>query len=315
MVEKMKYPGDANDLRRRADDAINRSTNRRASDKEPLTAIQLLAHELKVYQMELEMQNDELRRAHLELEASRAKYFDLYDMAPIGYMTINAQGLILEANLAAATMLGVSRAFFVNRYLSYFVPHEDQTTYYYFRKLLVETGTSQPCDLRLTSKDGSVVWVSLEAVSSHDVKGTSVNRVVLSDITWRKQAAEENMLNDKIMRRLAVAVRDSHDAITVQDLEGRIIAWNPGAVRMYGWSETEALALNVRERIPGWLREDSLASVWQLSQSEVLQPLRTQRITKDGTILEVSIISTALIDAEGQMYAIATTERAVNEHF
>ena len=109
--------------------------------------------------------------------------------------------------------------------------------------------------------------------------------------------------------RLAVVVRDAHDAITVQDLEGRIIAWNPGAVRMYGWSEAEALEMNVRDRIPKDQRENALAKVCQLSQAEILESYRTQRLTKQGAVLEVSIISTSLVNEEGNMYAVATTER------
>ncbi len=111
------------------------------------------------------------------------------------------------------------------------------------------------------------------------------------------------------LRRLAVVVRDAHDAVTVQDLDGRILAWNPGAVRMYGWSEAEALVMNVRDRIPQGLREKALAQLHQLSQAEILEPYLTQRIAKDGSIVEVSVISTALVGEGGQMYAIATTER------
>jgi two-component system CheB/CheR fusion protein len=110
--------------------------------------------------------------------------------------------------------------------------------------------------------------------------------------------------------RLAVVVRDSHDAITVQDLEGRIIAWNPAAVRMYGWSEAEALTMNVRDRIPQGLREEALAKVLKLSRAEILSPHQTQRIAKDGAVVSVSVVSTALVDEAGKMYAIATTERA-----
>ncbi len=106
-----------------------------------------------------------------------------------------------------------------------------------------------------------------------------------------------------------MVVRDSLDAITVQDLEGRILAWNPGAVRMYGWSEAEALAMNVRDRIPQELREEALATLARLSRAEILEPYPTKRITKAGAVVEVSVISTALVDETGQMYATATTER------
>ena len=109
--------------------------------------------------------------------------------------------------------------------------------------------------------------------------------------------------------RLAVVVRDATDAITVQDLEGRTIAWNPGAQRLYGWSEAEALTLNVRDRIPQELRESALDRLRQLAGAEVLEPYRTQRLTKAGTVVEVSIVSTALINGAGMVYAVATTER------
>ena len=78
---------------------------------------------------------------------------------------------------------------------------------------------------------------------------------------------------------------------------------------MYGWSEAEALAMNVRDRIPQGQREDALAKVHRLSQAEILEPYHTHLITKDGTVVEVSMVSTALVNEAGQMYAIATTER------
>ncbi|MEI6308746.1 MAG: PAS domain-containing protein, partial [bacterium] len=133
--------------------------------------------------------------------------------------------------------------------------------------------------------------------------------ITFVDITEMKKAREALRKANELLR-LAVVVRDAHDAITVQDLDGRILAWNPGAVRMYGWSEAEALGMNIRDCIPEGLRKEALAKVHQLSLAEILEPYRTQRITKDGTGLEVSMISTALVNEAGQMYAIATTERA-----
>lgn len=116
------------------------------------------------------------------------------------------------------------------------------------------------------------------------------------------QAANEQL-------RLAVVVHDASDAITVQDLTGQTIAWNPGAMRLYGWTETEALKMNVRDRIPPSLRKDALAILTQLSQTEVLKAYDTVRLTNKGEPIKVSMISTALINETGQMYAIATTER------
>ena len=133
--------------------------------------------------------------------------------------------------------------------------------------------------------------------------------ITFVDITEIKRV-DEALRKANDLLRLAVVVRDAQDAITVQDVDGRILAWNPGAVRMYGWSEAEALVMNVRDRIPEGLREESLAKLHQLSQAEILEPYRTQRITKDGAVVEVWMTSTALVNEDGQMYAIATTERA-----
>ena len=123
------------------------------------------------------------------------------------------------------------------------------------------------------------------------------------------QRMRESLRKANEQLRLAVVVRDARDAITVQDLDGRIIAWNPGAVRIYGWSEAEALAMNIRDLIPKELREAALARVQQLSLAQVLEPYRTKRISKDGSVLDVWMTATALVNEAGNMYAIATTER------
>jgi two-component system CheB/CheR fusion protein len=134
--------------------------------------------------------------------------------------------------------------------------------------------------------------------------------ITFTDITEMKNA-QMALQESESMRRLAVVVRDAHDAITVQDPEGGILAWNPAAERMYGWSEAEALAMNVRDRIPENRREEQLAIVKQLGHNEVLEPYRTQRVARDGRIVEVSLTATSLVNAAGKVYAIATTEREI----
>ncbi len=141
------------------------------------------------------------------------------------------------------------------------------------------------------------------------IEGAVITFVDITEIWQTRKALRK--ANDVL--RLAVVVRDAQDAITLLDLDGRILAWNPGAVRMYGWSEAEAIKMNIRDLIPEGLREEALAKVRQLSRAEILEPYRTQRITQRGAVVEVSIISTALLDEAGQMYAIATTERPLTE--
>jgi two-component system CheB/CheR fusion protein len=120
----------------------------------------------------------------------------------------------------------------------------------------------------------------------------------------------EDLRKANALLRLAVVVRDATDAITVQDLDGHIIAWNPGAVRLYGWTEAQALAMNVRDRIPADMQSNALAKVRELSQAQTLEPYQTKRLANNGAVLDVSLTSTALVNEAGQVYAIATTERA-----
>jgi two-component system CheB/CheR fusion protein len=133
--------------------------------------------------------------------------------------------------------------------------------------------------------------------------------VTFVDVTEVRRAREALQKVNALLR-LAVVVHDAHDAITVQALDGRIIAWNPGAERLYGWSEAEALRLNVSDRIPKALQAIALDQVHQLSQAQTLAPFQTQRLTKDGRTLDVSLTATALVDQAGNVDAIATTERA-----
>ena len=142
------------------------------------------------------------------------------------------------------------------------------------------------------------------------IEGAVITFVEVTEMMHAREALREanNLL------RLAVVVRDAYDAITVQDLDGRIIAWNPGAVRMYGWSEAEALAMNVRERIPPDMREESIVRVRQLADAVTLEPYKTVRLTQSGKRLAVTLTSTALVNEFGRTYAIATTERLVRSH-
>ncbi|MBI9076467.1 MAG: PAS domain S-box protein [Desulfatibacillum sp.] len=150
-----------------------------------------MLHELQVHQIELEMQNEELRRTQAELESSRERYFELYDMAPVGYCTINEKGLITEANLSAATLLGQARGSLIKAPLSRFILPDDQDIYYHHRKLLFETGSPQVCELRLIRNADTPFWARLEAAIAKTIDGNPVCRMVISDISAHKQAEEK----------------------------------------------------------------------------------------------------------------------------
>lgn len=139
----------------------------------------LMLHELQVHQVELEMQNEELRRTQVELEAARARYFDLYDLAPVGYCTLNEKGLILQANLAAAAQLGLARSALVKQLFTRFILKADQDIYYLHRKQLLESGGPQACDLRLVKSDGSQFRTHLAATTAKDANDEPVIRIVM----------------------------------------------------------------------------------------------------------------------------------------
>ena len=162
-----------------------------------------LVHELRVYQVELETQNEELRRAQGELDAARTKYFDLYDLAPVGYLTVNKNGLIMEANLTCANLLGVARATLKKQPLTRFIFREDQDSYYHHRRALVETGEPQVCEMRMLHRDGGHFWALLEETLAKDAEsGESMVWAVISDITARKRAEEALLESEQGVRRL-----------------------------------------------------------------------------------------------------------------
>ena len=150
-------------------------------------AMRSMLHELQVQQIELEMQNEELRQTQSELDAARARYFDLYDLAPVGYCTVSESGLILEGNFTAASMLGLVRSDLVNKPISRVIYKSDQDTYYRCRKALLDTGSPQECELQVLKRSGARLWVHMRVSAAQDSSGAAVQRMVLSDISQRKQ--------------------------------------------------------------------------------------------------------------------------------
>jgi signal transduction histidine kinase len=188
-------------LRRRAE-ALSVAEAVETSAHSP-EAMRGLIHELQVHQIELELQNEELRRAQQELEAAHARYFDLYDLAPVGYVTLSVPGIIQEANLTAATMLAVPRGALLRQLLARFVIADDQPIYYRYHQALQQAGGPQVCELRMLRPEQTPFWVRLEAIVALGPPEKAIYRVVLSDITARV-AAEAALyeLNATLERRI-----------------------------------------------------------------------------------------------------------------
>jgi PAS domain S-box-containing protein len=199
-----------------------------------------LIHDLQVHQVELDMQNEELRQALSERDASRARYVDLYDLAPVGYCTLSEKGLILEANLTAATLLGEVRSALIKQSFTRFILKEDQDLYYRHRKQLLETGEPQACELRMVKKDGTPFWARLEATAGQcplaspgqDADEEPVYHVVVSDITDRKQveAALRASLQEKqvLLKEVHHRVKNNLAAIVgLVDIQGQTLGDAP----------------------------------------------------------------------------------------
>ena len=189
MQQKLILPPIATDLRDRAE-ALLREKGAAADRPIKEADLRRVLHELQVHQIELELQNEELRQAQAELDAARARYFDLYNLAPVGYCTVSEQGLILEANLTAAALLGLARSALVQRPLTGFIHPEDQDIYYLYRKQLPGAGAPQACELRMVEADGMAFWARLEASVAEAAGGAAVYRVVMSDISGQKRTEE-----------------------------------------------------------------------------------------------------------------------------
>jgi PAS domain S-box-containing protein len=179
-------------LRRRAEEFLNR--NHRASKKVSSREVQDLIEDLHIHQIELELQNEELRHAQLELEKARSRYSDLYDFAPVGYFTISENGVILETNLTGATMLGVERRLLIDKHFFRFIASDSQDVFYNHRKILLETKNRQSCELKLIAQGGAEFHAQLVSIVVDDAEGNvSRIRTTVSDISERKRAEEEKV--------------------------------------------------------------------------------------------------------------------------
>ena len=159
-----------------------------------------LLHELNVHKVELESQNAELLWAQHQLDVARAHYVDLFDLAPIGYLTVNAAGVMLDVNHTATTLLDVGRSSLVQQPIVRFIHRDDRDLYYLHHKRLLDTASPQLSELRMLKPDATPFWVRLESSLSQDMDGNPVERIALSDISERKQQESELLRLNRALR-------------------------------------------------------------------------------------------------------------------
>ncbi|MHB8810136.1 MAG: hybrid sensor histidine kinase/response regulator [Desulfobulbaceae bacterium] len=174
--------------------------------------VRKLLHELRTYQIELELQNEELRRVQEELVETRDQYIDLYDFAPFGYLTLSEKGVIMKANLTLADLLGEERRSLHGQPLTRFIFHKDQDRFYKYFKAFIASMDRLVFDLRMQRKDGDWFWAKLECVprTKNEMSGIHI-RIALHDITDAKRLEHEIMQTKKLEATALLAGGIAHD--------------------------------------------------------------------------------------------------------
>lgn len=193
--------------------------------------------DLRAHQIELETQNEELRRTQVELDLTRARYFDLYDNAPVGYFTISQTENIVEVNLTASNLLGLEAHYLVGKPVQNFILPVDQDIYHRHRKKLTETGLPQTSELRLESSGGQSFWARLISTLGLDALGNTVHRLVITNIDESKQTKDRLRLSDSALKAITQGVL----IITPQLL---IVSANAAYLDLTGYAESDIVGQN-----------------------------------------------------------------------
>ena len=297
-------PDPAQSLRNRAEEKLRTRDDLQPEALGPEETRRLL-HELRVHQIELEMQNEELRRSQEEREASRVRYVELYDFAPVGYITVSEQGLIREANLTAATLLGMARGALVRQPLTRFILPEDQDIHYHLRRQLFENGEPQIRELRLLRTDSPPFWARLEATAARDGEnGPPVYRVVMSDITEPKRAEEALRKSEENFRR---SFDDSPLGVRIVNVEGATIYANRAILDIYGCGSIEELKSTpvAKRYTPASLAEHQIRREKRRRGEYVPSEYEINIVRKDGEVRHLQVFRKEILwDGEMQFQVI-----------
>lgn len=188
----------------------------------PTRPVGELLHELQVHQVELEMQNEELRRAYVALEESRDRFVDLYEFAPVGYLTLTHEGTIAEINLTAVALLGMVRKRLLHRRFAKFVVPEDSDRWHRHFLYALQHGERQSCDLALMRTDGTILYARLDCLYTA-TGATSAVRVALTDITESKRVEDELIA---VKRQLQATLDAIPDLLFEVGSDGRILDYH-----------------------------------------------------------------------------------------
>ena len=244
-----------------------------------------LIHELQVHQIELRMQAEELRRAHLSMEESRDRYIDLFEFAPLGYLTLTDNGFVTEANLTGATLLNLVRNKLERAPFSKFVAEKDSDQWYRYFKDVLGQKEQRTCTLTLRRGDGSQFPARLQAIRTPDLgEGRMAVRVAFSDISDIRQL-EEVMRESEA--RYRIILDQAADAVFMNDQNGRIIEVNQKACHSLGYSREELLSRPIRDIDPDLFQTGTYRRLWDRIIAGGAFTLESRHRCKDGSTIPV----------------------------
>jgi PAS domain S-box-containing protein len=289
---------ESENLRRRAEEGLQ---SRTPSADAPRTAdeMQRLIHELHVHQIELEMQNEELRNTHAEVAAALERFSDFYDFAPVGYFTLDRNGAIAQTNQAGAGLLGIERALLSGRRFGTFIAGAGLPAFNAFLQEVFATGKHLTCEVELTSKDRPQRSVQIDATLSPDGKEC---RMVVVDITGRKQMEEALRKSEKKFTTIFQAAPSLIALSTLK--EGKIVDVNETALKICGYRREEMVGHTAGELCIWEDLKNRDRMVAALLEQGSVKNLEFRFRNKAGTSL-MGLISAELIEIDGEQYMLS----------
>jgi PAS domain S-box-containing protein len=276
-------------------------------------AAEEIIHELQVHEIELEMQAEELRRAQLALVESRDQYLDLFEFAPVGYLTLTDTALISRSNLTAAVLLGIDRSKLVNaRFRRLIVPEDLEIWDKYFTSLL-HSENKITTILELRRGEGATFPARLESIRLNGSGEGKLIRVAISDISDIRKAEKEIQVSEDQIHLQARMLDSVGDAVIAVDTNHKIIFWNEAATRTYGWRPEEVIGHNMLEVIvPDLSKEEAQKIMAQLDKGESWSGEYRVR-HRDGYEFPVHIIDSPVFDNNGKLIAIIGASHDISE--
>lgn len=233
-------------------EAESRLARNPAAESHADVPVEKLLHELQVRQIELDMQNDELRRAHFALEESRDRYLDLFEYAPVGYFTLTTAGLIAEANFTGAALLGLDRNDVLLRPFAGYVAPEFVDRFHQHMSRFSHQDERQNYDMQIRREDGELRYVHVDAVRVKAENGSVTLRITLTDITENQRVEDALRETTEYLRNL---IGHANGPIVVWDASCRIVKFNHAIEKLTGLTAHEAIGLSIERLFPAGERE------------------------------------------------------------